>query len=69
MNWVPGATAALTTAEVVVVLAPVPTAPVYPRATAAMSLGAASPKPQPPSRSCAMTGPAHFPLLKPLYAS
>ena len=30
-----------------------------------MSLGWASPWPQPPSRVWAMTGPAHRPLLKP----
>src|SRR2546423_784139 len=32
---------------------------------AAVSLGCASPNPQPPSRSWAMTGPAHLPELKP----
>jgi hypothetical protein len=35
------------------------------RALAALSLGCASPKPQPPSRSWATTAPAHFPLRKP----
>jgi len=35
------------------------------KATAALSLGVLSPKPQPPSRSWATTAPAHFPLLKP----
>ena len=35
---------------------------------AAMSLGWASPNPHPPSRSCAMTGPAHLPLLKPQHS-
>jgi hypothetical protein len=38
---------------------------VKPSATAAVSSGSMSPKPHPPSRSCAMTGPAHFPVLKP----
>ena len=32
---------------------------------AALSLGWASPNPHPPSRSCAIIAPAHFPLLKP----
>jgi len=32
---------------------------------AAVSLGCASPNPQPPSRSWAMMGPAHFPDLNP----
>ena len=44
---------------------PVGAAPVKPRATAASSLGDESPNPQPPSRSCATTAPAHLPLLKP----
>jgi len=39
--------------------------PVKPRATAAASLGCGSPNPHPPSRSCAITGPAHFPVLNP----
>lgn len=34
-------------------------------ACAALSLGAASPNPQPPSLSCATTGPAHFPDVNP----
>lgn len=38
------------------------------KAFAALSLGWASPKPQPPSRSCATTGPAHFPDLNPQQA-
>lgn len=32
---------------------------------AAVLFGTPSPNPQPPSRSCAMTGPAHLPDLKP----
>jgi hypothetical protein len=36
-----------------------------PSATAALSLGSALPKPQPPSISWAITGPAHLPVLKP----
>ena len=44
---------------------PVAAEPVKPNATAASSLGEESPKPQPPSRSCATTAPAHFPELKP----
>ena len=42
--------------------------PVKPRATAALSLGEESPCPQPPSRSWAITGPAHLPELKPQQA-
>ena len=38
------------------------------RAFAALALGWASPKPQPPSLCWATTGPAHFPLLKPQQA-
>lgn len=38
------------------------------RACAAVSLGCASPKPHPPSRSWATTGPAHLPELKPQQA-
>jgi hypothetical protein len=38
------------------------------KARAASSLGWALPKPQPPSRSCATTGPAHLPELKPQQA-
>ncbi len=44
---------------------PVGAGPVKPSATAALSLGEVSPKPQPPSRSCAIIAPAHFPDLKP----
>lgn len=42
-------------------------APPWParNARAAVSFGTALPKPQPPSRSWAMTGPAHFPERKP----
>lgn len=60
-----GAAGAATAGVAAAVVAPPATAPVNPRAIAALALGDASPKPQPPSRSCAMTGPAHFPLLKP----
>jgi hypothetical protein len=35
------------------------------KATSARLLGCALPKPQPPSRSWAITGPAHLPELKP----
>jgi hypothetical protein len=35
------------------------------RSCAALSLGWASPKPQPPSRSWATMAPAHLPELKP----
>ena len=81
MNCVPAATAVVEagfTTVAKVVLAPAPAAgvtffeefavgagPVKPRATAAVSLGSASPKPQPPSRSWATIGPAHFPVLNP----
>jgi len=37
-------------------------------AFAALALGCALPNPHPPSRSCATTGPAHFPLLNPQHA-
>jgi hypothetical protein len=35
------------------------------KACAALSLGEASPKPHPPSRSSAMMAPPHLPVLKP----
>jgi len=59
---VPGTT---TVARVVAAgAAAVPAAP--PRSFwAALSLGWASPNPQPPSRSCATMGPAHLPDLNP----
>ena len=44
---------------------PMAPTPVKPRATAASSLGEESPNPQPPSRSWAITAPAHLPELKP----
>lgn len=84
MNCVPAAAAELAVALETTIIASVvgawPTAgvvavlafgaePVKPIATAALSLGSASPKPQPPSRSWAMMGPAHFPLLKPQHPS
>ena len=65
MNWVPGAMVGA--AEVGGAAAAGGADAAWPARNfwAAMSLGWASPKPQPPSRSCAMTGPAHLPLLKP----
>ncbi|PIL32762.1 hypothetical protein GSI_04877 [Ganoderma sinense ZZ0214-1] len=64
MNCVPGAVAG---AGVVGADAPVlGPAGASPRSLrAALSLGCASPNPHPPSRSCAIIAPAHFPLLKP----
>lgn len=73
MNCVPAATATELVAAGLAATAedeaPVPTLPVNPSATAAVSLGTASPKPHPPSLSWAITGPAHFPELKPQHES
>ena len=67
MNCVPGATAGAAEVPVLLEVAGGGVEAAWPARNfcAAMSLGWASPNPQPPSRSCAMTGPAHLPLLKP----
>lgn len=73
MNCVPAATAALElgtgwpeAADVDTVGAFDAGSPVS--ALAASSFGCALPKPHPPSRSRATTGPAHLPLVKPQHA-
>ena len=65
MNWVPGAIAGAADVGGGAAAAGADAAWPARNFCAAMSLGCASPKPQPPSRSCAMTGPAHLPERKP----